>query len=172
MSAPPGGAAPDGDGDDELVLSPSETMAHHSAMRISGARRGERSTQKALASIVLGFELVIVVLIGLTVFGLGILEPRELGLGLGGGLAVVTLAGLLTMRLGRVGIVIGWAVHGLMLVSAVLLPAALLVGLLFTGLWVFCMVRGAQIDRDRREWLAAQGGEPGGPGAGTATPLD
>ncbi|GAB2553168.1 DUF4233 domain-containing protein [Leucobacter ruminantium] len=146
---------PQGD-DEELVLSPSETMAHNSAMRISGAGRGERSTQKALASIVLGFELIIVVLIGLTVFGLGILEPRELGLYLGGGLAVLIIAGLGLMRAGRAGIVIGWVVHALMLATGIVLPMAVFVGLLFTALWIFCMVKGAQIDRARITWMESR----------------
>jgi hypothetical protein len=129
-------------------------MAHNSAMRISGARGGQRSTQRALASIVLGFELIIVVLIGLTIFGLGITEPRELGLYLGGGLATVILVALAIMRRGNAGIYLGWAVHGLMLLSAVLLPMALVVGVLFTALWVYCMVKGAQLDRERARWIA------------------
>ncbi|GAA1612752.1 DUF4233 domain-containing protein [Leucobacter chromiireducens] len=140
----------------ELKLSPSETVAHNSAMRISGARRGGTSTQKALASIVLGFELIVVVLIGLTLFGLGTLEPRELGLYIGGGLAVVIIAGLATVRFGRVGITIGWIVHALMLATAFILPMALIVGLLFTALWIYCMVKGSQMDRDRAAWIAAQ----------------
>ena len=140
--------------DEELKLSPSETMAHNSAMRIAGARKGKQSTQRALASIVLGFELIIVVLIGLTLFGLGTLEPRELGLYLGGGLAVIIVVALALMRRGRIGIVLGWVVHGLMLATGFLLPMAVVVGLLFTALWIYCMVKGAQIDRDREAWLA------------------
>lgn len=151
------GANPGQADDPELQLSPSETMAHNSAMRISGARQGVTSTQKSLASIVLGFELIVVVLIGLTLYGLGTLEPRTLGLYLGGGLAVVIIVGLALMRRGRVGIMIGWIVHGLMLATAILLPMALIVGLLFTALWVYCMVKGSQMDRDRAAWIAAQG---------------
>ncbi|WP_241156206.1 DUF4233 domain-containing protein [Leucobacter chromiireducens] len=152
-ATPNGGDTPD---EPELTLSPSETVAHNSAMRISGARRGGTSTQKALASIVLGFELIVVVLIGLTLFGLGTLEPRELGLYIGGALAVVIIAGLATVRFGRVGITIGWIVHALMLATAFILPMALIVGLLFTALWVYCMVKGSQMDRDRAAWIAAQ----------------
>ncbi len=151
-----GGPARRSEDEPELKLSPSETMAHNSAMRISGARTGPKSTQKALASIVLGFELIIVVLIGLTLFGLAALEPRELGLYLGGGLAVVIIAGLIVMRRGRAGIIIGWVVHGLMLATGFLLPMAFLVGLLFSGLWVYCMVKGGQMDRDRAAWIASQ----------------
>ncbi|WP_228407041.1 MULTISPECIES: DUF4233 domain-containing protein [Leucobacter] len=155
---PAAGPGRENDSDDDLKLSPSETMAHNSAMRISGARRGAQSTQKALASIVLGFELIVVVLIGLSLFGLSVLEPRELGLYIGGGLGLLIIVALGIMRLGRAGIILGWIVHALMLATAILLPMALIVGLLFTGLWIYCMVKGAQIDRNRAAWLAAQGG--------------
>lgn len=141
---------------EEFVLSPSETMAHNSAMRIAGARRGERSTQKALASIVLGFELIVVFLMGMTVFGLGILEPRELGIYGGLALCAVIIVALTTMRT-RVGVWLGWAVHALMLLSGIVLPMAVIVAVIFTALWVYCMVKGAQLDRDRRAWIAGEG---------------
>jgi len=146
---------------DELRLSPSETMAVGGAMRVSGAARpgadpAGAKTQRALASITLGFELFVVVLMGLTLFGLSVLEPRALGLWIGGGLAVVILAALGLMRVGRVGIVLGWVTHALMIAVAILIPMSLIISLLFTALWVFCMVKGAQIDRQRRAWLAAQ----------------
>lgn len=139
----------------EFKMSPSEERAHNGAMRIAGTKDPSSQTQKALASITLGFELIIVVLIGLSMYGLGVLDPRWLGLAIGGVLAVVALAGLALMRKGRVGINIGWALHVLMLASGFLVPAAFFVGLVFTALWVFCMVKGAKIDRDRMAWMAA-----------------
>lgn len=149
----------DGD-EEELTLSPSETLAHNSAMRVAGAgsRGGDPAskTQRALASIVLGFELIVVFLIGMTVFGLAILEPAELGIWGGLALCAVIIAALATMRFGRTGIVIGWAVHALMLLSGFVLPMALIVGVIFTALWIYCMVKGARIDRDRDAWLASQ----------------
>lgn len=148
--------ASNGNDDEELVLSPSEAAAHDSAMRISGARSGERSTRKALASIVLGFELIIVVLIGLTIFGLGITDPRWLGLVIGGVLALLCVVSLGTIRFGEVGIWLGWVTHVLMLATAFILPAALFVGAIFTALWIYCIVRGAKIDRDNAA-LWAQG---------------
>lgn len=141
--------------DEELVLSPSESVAHNSAMRISGGTRGERSTRKALASIVLGFELIIVVLIGLTIFGLGITDPRWLGLVIGGTLALMCIISLALLRVGEVGIVLGWITHALMLATAFILPVALFVGGIFTALWVYCIIRGGKIDRQRAEWAAA-----------------
>lgn len=137
--------------EDELQLSPSETAAHNAAMRLSGAGRGDvaAKTQRALASITIGFELIVVVLIGLAIFGLSLLEPRELGLWISGGLALVCLLSLGFMRVGKIGIWLGWGVHVLMLSTAFILPASLVVSLLFTALWVYCMVKGAQIDRQR-----------------------
>lgn len=138
----------------ELRLSPSETLAHQSALRVSGSRGGVRSTQRTLASIVLGFELIVVFLMGMTVFGLGILEPRELGIAGGLGLCLLIVVALATMRW-DVGIWLGWAVHALMLLSAIVLPVALLVGIIFSALWVYCMITGARIDRDRRSAASA-----------------
>lgn len=145
---------------EELQLSPSETVAHNAAMRLSGAGRGEveAKTQRALASITLGFELIVVVLIGLAIFGLSLLEPRELGLWIAGGLALACVLALGFMRVGKVGIRLGWAVHALMLATAFILPASLVVSLLFTALWVYCMVKGAQIDRQRRDYYASFAG--------------
>lgn len=141
---------------EELVLSPSEAMAHNSALRVSGAASGARSTMKALASIVLGFELIIVVLIGLAIFGLGLTDPRWLGLLIGGVLAVMCILSLATIRFGKVGITLGWVTHVLMLATAFILLPALFVGLVFTALWVFAIVRGGSLDRSRAAYEAGQ----------------
>lgn len=144
--------------EDELRLSPSETVAHNAAMRVAGAGEVgdeiDAKTQRALASITIGFELIVVVLIGLAIFGLGLLEPRELGLWIAGGLAFACVLALCLMRFGKIGIWLGWAVHALMLATAFIMPMALVVAMLFTALWVYCMIKGAQIDRDRRAHLA------------------
>lgn len=153
----------DGADEPELRLSPSETAAHNAAMRLAGAGQGdpEAKTQRALASITLGFEMIVVVLIGLSIFGLSLLEPRELGLWLAGVLAGACVLALALMRFGRIGIWLGWFVHLLMLSTAFILPASLIVSLLFTALWVYCMIKGAQIDRGRAAWLQAQAGGQG-----------
>lgn len=143
--------------DEVLQMSPSETAAHNAAMRIAGAGKGEveSKTQRALASIVLGFELIVVVLIGLAIFGLGLLEPRELGLWIAAGLAFACVLALALMRFGKVGIILGWAVHVLMFATAIIIPTAVIVAIMFTALWVYCMVKGAQIDRNRAAHFAA-----------------
>lgn len=137
----------DSEPEPELVLSPSEALAAGTAMRIAGNNSTRRSTQRALASIVLGFEMFVVFLAGMTVFGLGVVEPRELGIWGGLGLCVVILIALGCMRIGKVGIWLGWAVHVLMFVAAFVLPPALIVVAIFTALWVYCMIVGARLDR-------------------------
>lgn len=137
----------------EMPLSPSEKAA----LKFSGAgRESLDKTRKALASIVLGFELIIVVLMGLAVFGLALLSPRELGLWLAGGLAFLAAASLAFMRVGKTGIVLGWMLHVCMLGVGFVLPLSLFVTLLFGALWVYCIVRGGQIDRERLRGLDAR----------------
>lgn len=141
--------------DDELKLSPSERIAFNSATRISGGRAGQGgSTQKALASITLGFELVILFLVGLTLFGLNVFQPKEAGLIASAVLCGLCLLALAVMRLLNLGIVIGWIVQILLFACAIWLPGVLIVALMFGGLWVFCLVKGAQIDRMKAQWAA------------------
>lgn len=131
---------------EELRLSRQEAAAAGAAEKLAGRKP---STQRALASIVLGFELIIVLLLGLSLFGLAVLSPRELGLWLGGFFMVLIALALGLMRFGKLGIILGWVVHVLLLACAFLLPASLVASVLFGALWVYCMVKGAQIDRDR-----------------------
>lgn len=108
-----------------------------------------RSTRSSLAAIVLGFESVIVVLIGLTLFGLNVFEPREIGLIGGAALAVLALLGAALART-PIGLGLGWVVQGLILATAILLPALLIPGGLFAALWVYCFIVGGRIDRERQ----------------------
>jgi hypothetical protein len=90
----------------------------------------------------------------------------------GSALAVLCLVAAGTMRRPW-GVTLGWAVQALTLLSALVVPAMLLVGLLFLALWVLCMVQGRRVDELQAQ-RAAQGepvqGEPGQGPAGPATP--
>lgn len=109
-----------------------------------------RSTKRSLAAVVLGFELVVVFLGGLTIFGLSAVTPRELGIAIGAGLALLILVALALLRT-RFGIPVGWAVQVGMLATAIILPGLIVAGLLFTALWVYCMVVGTRMDRERAQ---------------------
>ena len=98
----------------------------------------------------LGFELVIVFLGGLTIFGLSAVTPRELGLTIGIGMAIASLIALALMRT-PVGIPLGWAIQVGMLATGLILPGLFIVGALFTALWIYCMVVGARMDRERSQ---------------------
>lgn len=139
-------------------LSRPEHAAHDAAVRIAGGAK-QQSTQKSLASIVLGFELFVVFLAGLTVFGLRLTDPPELGIWGGVALCLVIVCALGVMRRGKIGLWLGWAVHVLYFAAGFVLPAIIFIALIFTGLWVYCMVKGAQIDRDRAALVAAHDGQ-------------
>jgi hypothetical protein len=63
----------------------------------------------------------------------------------GSALAVLCVVGAGLMRRPW-GVTLGWVVQALTLLSALVVPAMLLVGLIFLALWVLCMLQGAKID--------------------------
>jgi hypothetical protein len=85
----------------------------------------------------------------------------------GSALAVLCLVAAGMMRRPW-GVTLGWVVQGLTLLSALVVPAMLLVGLLFLALWILCMVQGQRIDELQAQ-RAAQG-QQGQQGQGRTTP--
>lgn len=125
---------------------------------------GPRSVRRTLASIVLAFEVVVVFLAALVIWGLSREEGGILGLPewapLAGG-GVVILGLLLTLGLLRHewAYGLGWALQAVIFASGLLNPAMFVVGALFGGMWAYCMIVGGRIDRDRAA-SAAPGREP------------
>ncbi|MGN6426237.1 DUF4233 domain-containing protein [uncultured Leifsonia sp.] len=107
--------------------------------------RRQRSLRESLGSIVLGFELIIVFLGALVVFGLKALPAA---VALGGGAAVVVLM-IVAIGLLRwpVGIALGWIIQLIVVAAGFLVPAFFVVGAIFTAMWTYCMVAAARIDR-------------------------
>lgn len=66
-----------------------------------------------------------------------------LWLGVGFAVLAFVTAGLMRTP---VGLPLGWLVQALTWASAVVVPAMIGVGLVFTGLWVLCLVKGQQVD--------------------------
>ena len=76
----------------------------------------------------------------------------------GTGVAVLSLVAAASM--GRPwGVSLGWLVQVLTWVAALVLPAMLGVGLIFTGLWLLLMTQGHRADAI----IAAREGDDGGP---------
>lgn len=124
--------------------------------------RRRRGAAESLGSIVLGFESIIVFLAGLVVFGLGALPPSIpswWGIVAGSVLAVlmVLTAGLLRHQW---GIAVGWALQVLLGLGAILVPAILLVFLIFGGLWAYATIKGAQLDARNARLAAASATSP------------
>jgi hypothetical protein len=61
------------------------------------------------------------------------------------------------------GVTLGWVVQALTLLSALVVPAMLIVGLIFLALWVLCMVQGSKIDALQAQREAEARGEASTP---------
>lgn len=107
-----------------------------------------RTVQRSLASIVLCFEAIVVFLAALVIFGLGLL-PAAFALG-GGALLCVLLFGNIFLLRFSSGFLLGWVMQFLLLLTAFFVPLMLVVVALFGTMWVYCMVRGAKIDREKQ----------------------
>lgn len=140
--------------------------------------RPPRTTVEILGSIVMGFQVIVVFLASLVAFGLGSLPPLP---ALGGGallvLAMLAVVGALRTPL---GIRAGWVVQVLVVLTGFVLPAMFAVGGFFLLLWIYAMVQGARIDREkaaaRGAWeqatLDEQAAAGGAPAPGDDRPTD
>ena len=109
--------------------------------------RRPRSVRESLASIVLGFETIIVFLAALLLFGLGSL-PAWLALGGGALLCLVMVATIGLLRYNW-SYAIGWIVQVVIVLTGFVNPAMFIVGALFTGMWAYCMVTGSRLDNNK-----------------------
>lgn len=111
--------------------------------------RRQRSVSESLLSIVLALEAILVFFVALTVFGLKILDGPTV---LAGG-AVLIAAMLFGGRALRYpwGVWVGWALQLALIATGVVFPLMFVVGAGFSALWIFCFIRGRQIDSDIAE---------------------
>lgn len=112
-----------------------------------------RSLQQTLASIVLAFEVIVVFLASLVIWGLAAPAaegdvPAWVAL-VAGGVMIVALVATIGLLRFRWAYALGWLIQALILAAGFLNPAMFVVGALFGGLWWYCMVVGARIDRER-----------------------
>lgn len=118
--------------------------------------RTGRTITQSLGSIVVGFEIIVVFLASLVIWGLAASgEDGLAGFGVPPWVALVAggviIVGLLVTIWGlrhNWGVVLGWSLQILIVASGLLNPAMFVVGALFGGMWWYCMVVGARIDRN------------------------
>ena len=113
-----------------------------------------RSVRQSLASIVLGFEIIVVFLAALVIWGLAPDGDGPFGLPrwfalIAGGVLILGLVVTIGLLRYRWGFTLGWVLQALIIASGLVNPAMYFVGALFGGMWWYCMVAGARIDRDR-----------------------
>lgn len=76
-------------------------------------------------------------------------------LAIGSGLTVLCLLGAALMRR-PVGVTLGWLIQLATFAFALAVPSMLFVGLVFTALWVTCLVQGHRIDTMQARWAGRE----------------
>ncbi len=119
--------------------------------------RRPRGAAESLASIVLAAEALVVFLGGLVAYGLGALPdaiPGWWGIVAGSVLAVLMIATGAVVR-HRWGIALGWLWQIVIALGAFVLPALLVVAVVFGAMYAYGTIKGGALDR-RNAQLAAQ----------------
>ncbi|MDP9027502.1 MAG: DUF4233 domain-containing protein [Actinomycetota bacterium] len=122
------------------------------APRIRRPRR-QRSVTESLTSIVLLLEAIVLFFVALVLFGLHTLTPA----GAFGGAGAFIVVILVTIALLRwpVGMLLGFLIQAALIALGVLNPVMYVVGAGFATFYVWCFVRGRQIDARRRGFFAS-----------------
>lgn len=119
--------------------------------------RRPRGAAESLASIVLAAEALVVFLGGMVTYGLGALPdgvPGWWAIVAGSVLAVLMVATGAVAR-HRWGIALGWVWQLVVALGAIVLPALLLVALVFGAMYAYGTIKGGALDK-RNAQLAAQ----------------
>ncbi len=117
--------------------------------------RRQRSLVETLLSIVLILEAIMLFFASLVIFGLDRLDPDWSAL-VYGGILMAVLAAASGVQRWAWGVWFGAALQVVIIAIGFIEPAMFLVGAGFAAMWVYCYVRGRQIDAQKRAWLAAE----------------
>jgi Protein of unknown function (DUF4233) len=129
--------------------------------------RRDRTATESLLSIVLVLEAIVVFFVALTVYGL---DQLPAGVALGGGAALILVLAV-DARLVRslAGVWLGWLLQLALVLLGLITPVMWFVGAGFAALWVFCFVKGRQLDRAKAAYLAAHPIPEAAPDSSTAS---
>ena len=117
-------------------------------------RGGPRSVRRSLASIVLGFETIVVFLGALVTFGLvtvsGVAGPiNPITVLAGGAVLCLIMAALIPLLRYPWAYPIGWALQAVVVATGFITPAMFFVGAIFAAMWTYCMINGSRIDNQK-----------------------
>lgn len=119
------------------------------ASAVPTPQRRPSSVKRSLASIVLGFELVVIFLATLVIaFGPGAAFEPWVMLVIGGVVCLLTIATIGLLR-NEWAFGLGWAVQAVVVLSGFFNPAMFFIGALFAGMWAYSMITGARLDRQK-----------------------
>lgn len=123
-------------------------------MTAAPAVRRKRSVTELLLSIVLVLDATLIFFVALTAFGLKALAPAPAFIG---GAVLILVFVALARMLHRPGALwVGWALQvGLVALGFILTPM-FFVGAGFAGIWIYCFIKGQQLDRAKAEILNTQ----------------
>ncbi len=110
-----------------------------------------------MCALVLAAQSVIVFFGALVAWGIGSAEKAGAAtayLWVGSAVAVLCVVAAGLMRTAY-GVTLGWLIQVGTLAAAVIVPLMALVGLIFGGLWVVCLVQGHRIDELQRSHQAS-----------------
>lgn len=112
------------------------------------APRQPRTLAQKLGAVVLGFESIVVFLAGLTIYGLGALPESIAGWWaiVGGSIVAILMIALAGLMQRPFAVPAGWVLQGVVAAAAILVPAILLVAVVFGGMWGYATIAGARID--------------------------
>ncbi|MBF4604679.1 DUF4233 domain-containing protein [Curtobacterium sp. VKM Ac-2884] len=106
-------------------------------------------------SIALVLEAIMFFFPMLVVFGKGTLPPA---LAFGGGIGAMIVLALAARLTGNpAGVGFGWLLQAAILATGFIEPFMFAVAVVFLALWVFCFVKGGQLDRQNAARRAAMG---------------
>lgn len=117
--------------------------------------RRERSLVETLLSIVLVLEAIMLFFASLVIFGLDRLDPDWSAL-VYGGILMAVLAAAAGVQRWAWGVWFGAALQLVIIAIGFVEPAMFFVGAGFAAMWVYCYVRGRQIDAQKVAWRAAE----------------
>jgi len=115
-----------------------------SARQPQSRARRERTARESLGAIVLGFEIVVVFLGALVVFGLKALPAGEALIG--GGVLIVLMIVAVPLQRFQIGYWLGWFVQLVVVASGFLVGMLFIVGAIFAAIWAYAMIAGARLD--------------------------
>lgn len=104
--------------------------------------------QRRFGAVVLASQAPVLLFGALAIWGLASAQGDDRsGFFLGAGLAITALALVAAAMLRRpFGVTLGWIVQVLTLLIALLAPVAVIVGVIFGGLWITALVQGRKMD--------------------------